>query len=117
MSFPKRTVALDFDGVLHAYNGYQNGLIQGPIPGALDAVNHFLDIGWTVVVFTTRDRCMVWEWLRTHGFPPLDVVNKKEPFWVIVDDRALTFHGEWTPEFKTRVALFEPYWIRNRRES
>ncbi len=114
MSKQKRTIALDFDGVLHKYNGYQNGKIDVPIAGALDAVNALLDAGNTVVVFSTRDKTMIESWLRQHDFPELKVTNVKEPFYVIVDDRAVTFEGVWSADYIDTLKAFEPYWIRAR---
>lgn len=54
-----RTIAIDFDGVLHRYAGYKGGKIDGPIRGARDAVAALQAAGHTVVVFTTRDATTV----------------------------------------------------------
>lgn len=115
MSRDKRTIAVDFDGVLHEYNGYQNGLIQGAQAGAWEAVKHLRQQGHTVVVFTTRSADLVARWLKDHGFPELEVSNVKRPFWAIVDDRAIRFDGNWE---RTLAELedFEPFWVRRRRE-
>jgi trehalose-6-phosphatase len=70
-----RTIALDFDGVLHSYAGYKGGLISGPIPGAVNAVNKLLAAGHTVVVFSTRPRPTIVDWLGLHGCPALEVTD------------------------------------------
>ena len=113
MSKQRRTIALDFDGVLHKYNGYQNGLVQGPIVGAKDAVETLLAAGNTVVVFTTRPPSLVEPWLKEHGFPPLEVTSVKRPFWVLVDDRAIHFGGSWEGLVK-EIEAFKPWWIAAR---
>jgi hypothetical protein len=114
MTRRRRTIALDFDGVLHRYNGYSNGFIDGPIDGARQAVERLLERGHTVVVFTTRDKPTVEAWLKTHGFPPLEVTNVKRPFYVIVDDRAFCFSGEWNADIVRQIEAFEPHWVKAR---
>lgn len=117
MSKQKRTIALDFDGVLHKYNGWQDGKIDGPIPGARDAVIEMLRRGQEVVIFSTRDPHMIRSWLVLHGFPQgLEITNVKKPFYVIVDDRAHAFQGEWSQEVLRDILKFEPYWIKARRK-
>lgn len=108
---PKRTIAIDFDGVLHQYDGYKNGLIREPIAGAKEGVEALLQQGHKVVVFSTRDAFMINEWLAKYEFPDLEVTNIKKPFYVIVDDRAVRFDGVWSNGFVESVASFEPYWI------
>ena len=85
-------------------------MIAGPIPGAREAVGKLLAAGHTVVVFSTRPRPTVVEWLATHGFPALEVTDVKRPFFVIVDDRAVNFQGTWTPELVEQIKNFKPYW-------
>lgn len=115
MSRERRTYAIDFDGVLHQYDGYKNGLIRGPIEGAREAVVELLDNGHEVVVFTTRDALIVNEWLAKHDFPKLEVTQQKRPFWLIIDDRAMPFDGSW--DGMVQKALdFEPYWVRRRKK-
>lgn len=113
MSRQRRTYAIDFDGVLHQYDGYKGGQINGPIQGARDAVLELLDHGHEVVIFTTRDALLVADWLSKYDFPKLEVTNAKRPFWLMIDDRALPFDGDWRGV--VRKALdFEPYWVRRR---
>lgn len=64
-----RTVAVDFDGVVHAYSrGWHDGTIYDePIPGALDAL-HALMRDYAVFIHTTREPEQVMPWLEGHGF-------------------------------------------------
>jgi hypothetical protein len=114
MTRKRKTIALDFDGVLHRYNGYNGGFIDGPIDGAREAAQALLDRGHTVVVFTTRDKATVETWLAAHGFPALEVTDVKRPFYVIVDDRAFVFNGVWSADVVRQIEKFEPYWIKAR---
>jgi len=59
-----RTVAVDFDGVIHLYSrGWFDGTIYDPpIPGALEALTE-LRTSYAVFVHTTRQPVAVAEWL------------------------------------------------------
>jgi hypothetical protein len=103
------TVAVDFDGVVHAYSkGWQNGAIyDGPVPGAIDAIKS-LQQHYAVFVHTTRDPEPVTEWLRGHDINATAeksgeyhefwndknwvlVTNRKLPAVAYIDDRAIRF--------------------------
>lgn len=76
------TIAVDFDGVIHAYSrGWQDGSIYDPpIPGALDALYELMRQD-SVFVFTTRDPEQVTEWLKEQGLN------------ATTDDSCLPCHG------------------------
>ncbi len=63
------TVAVDFDGVIHAYSrGWQDGSIYDPpLPGTVEAL-HALMAEYAVVVITTREPKQVMPWLEGLGF-------------------------------------------------
>ncbi len=79
----RRTLAVDFDGVLHRYSrGWQGGAIyDGPVDCALDSLQALQSAGFRLVVFTAReDLVAVRAWLLAHGFPAdLEVTNRKPP--------------------------------------
>lgn len=89
----KRTIALDFDGVLHAYSkGWQDGTIYDPpMPGAVNACKALAE-NFELIVFTTRENLLaVSAWLYEHKFPAITVTNRKPLAVVYIDDRALRF--------------------------
>jgi hypothetical protein len=104
------TIAVDFDGVIHAYSkGWHDGSIyDGPVPGAIDALRLLMDTD-AVFIHTTRDAGQVATWLLNHGLPvrvggdegrvfwnergSLLVTNRKLPARVYIDDRALHFQN------------------------
>lgn len=102
-----KTVALDFDGVIHSYRSGWTGPVplDPPEPGALEFVNALLDQGAKVVIVTTRaaeleGQLGTTDWLRYHGFPTgqLRVTNEKVPAIAYVDDRAVAYpaqSGAW----------------------
>ena len=110
----RKVIALDFDGVLHEYHGWNGGVLSAPIPGMLLLVDTLRAEGAYVVVHTTRDRSTVHRWLSEHGFPELEVYNEKwKRIDVFVDDRAVCFTPEWLNDvalFARRLLDFEPHW-------
>lgn len=110
----KPILCLDFDGVVHSYQSRWLGAavipdppVEGAIAFMLEALNHF-----DVVIFSSRSNqpggteAMV-EWLKYHagqtwyespagpGLESVRFVKEKPPAMVTLDDRAITFTGEW----------------------
>lgn len=100
------TIAVDFDGVIHAYSlGWCDGSIYDPpMPGAIEGLHQLLDQE-AVFIHTTRDPAQVAEWLTAHGFTcrtehngpfwnergELLVTNRKLAAVAYLDDRAVRF--------------------------
>lgn len=91
------TVLVDFDGVIHRYGkGWQDGsTYDDPMEGAKETLQELTDIGYNVVIFTTRDSGQIYEYLRKYQFPRYRVTNVKEPAVAMIDDRAIHF-TDWT---------------------
>lgn len=110
----RQTILLDFDGVLHSYNGWNGGrLNETPLPFARKAC-WLLAKTYRLVCFTTRatrpeQKLLVEEWLRRHGFPLMPVTATKEPAHLMIDDRALTFTS-WSDAFLQQVQTFRTHW-------
>ena len=123
----KPILCLDFDGVIHSYtSGWQGaGVIPDPpVPGAIaflhEAVLHF-----RVAIFSSRSHqdggiMAMRTWLETYiwatpGFimhnPPwfsaIEWPIEKPAAMVTLDDRAITFTGEW-PSIESLLA-FKPW--------
>jgi hypothetical protein len=99
---PRRTVCLDFDGVLHLYRSAWRGeaiIPDPPIHGTAQAVARLRE-QYRVVVHSTRcrtpeGRAAVAAWLREHAIEVDEVCEHKPPALVYVDDRAIRFRGDW----------------------
>ena len=98
----QQTVALDFDGVVHAYTTpwtSHNIIPDDPVPGAKEAIE-FLRKDYRVVIYTTRastveGKAAIYEWLYEHGISVDDVTAKKPRAIIYVDDRGFRFQGDW----------------------
>lgn len=114
MSTRKPILCLDFDGVIHSYTSGWQGVaeipdepVEGAIAFMLAALNYF-----SVQIYSTRSaypqgRAAMRAWLRTHaqaawwptpdgpGLEDIMFPDTKPPALVTIDDRALTFTGEW----------------------
>jgi hypothetical protein len=97
----KKTIALDFDGVIHKYTTPWTSpeeIPDGPVSGALDAVKEYLENDLEVIIFSTRANTAggiiaILTWLEKHGFPTLQVTAEKPRALVYVDDRGFHFGG------------------------
>lgn len=122
----KPILCLDFDGVIHSYTSRWQGAdvipdppVEGAIAFMLGALNHF-----DVVIFSSRSNQpggvpAMQEWLRQHagntwyetpdgpGLEDIRFVREKPPAMVTLDDRALTFTGQW-PAIAT-LREFKPW--------
>lgn len=104
-------VAVDFDGVIHAYSrGWADGTIYDePVPGAFSAL-HSLMSSYAVFVHTTRNSAEVADWITARSNIPctvevnpdaefwnvrgeLLVTNRKLPAVAYIDDRAIRFES------------------------
>ena len=105
MAERKPILVLDFDGVLHSYKSGWKGadvIPDLPVPGARKfcerALDHFR-------VFIVSSRCgqpggttAIMNWLTEHKFPmgiAVSVDGRKPAAFLTIDDRAITFTGEW----------------------
>jgi hydroxymethylpyrimidine pyrophosphatase-like HAD family hydrolase len=92
----KETIAVDLDGTLAHYNGYEGEDVIGrPIKPMLRRVRNWITDGKTVVIFTaraSRESAIqpIKDWLKENGIGGLEVTNEKRPDFVsIYDDRAV----------------------------
>jgi hypothetical protein len=103
-----RTIAVDFDGVLHDdYLGFHDGSCYGdPIKGSLDSIQR-LSLRFRVVVFSAKARAdrplynglsgaeLIWDWLRKHGLESYvsEVTSEKPRAELYIDDNGFRFEN------------------------
>ena len=93
-SMKNKTLATDFDGVLHRYSrGWYDGSIYDvPMEGAVDFTTKLTNEGWKLIVFTTRKEIeQIKLWLKKYNFPDMEVTNTKPIATAYIDDRAIRF--------------------------
>lgn len=115
------SISLDFDGVIHSYSkGWQDGSIYDqPIPGSIEFIG---EVMWkhqiSVFVLSTRNPYQIKEWFDNVVFKNkeslfstkiipdnlnkweekcvLGITNRKLVASVYIDDRSLTFDGDFS---------------------
>jgi hypothetical protein len=99
----KQTLCLDFDGVIHSCEqGWQEGEIYGTLlPGFLDWLEEARQY-FNIVIYSSRSatdegRAAMAQWLTKQAGKPLTVefAAVKPAAFLTIDDRALTFNGDW----------------------
>jgi len=104
------TIAIDFDGVIHAYSrGWQGGEIYDPpVIGTREALTELREKGWKIYIFSTRTNKIYHKndhppqeermktYLEEHGIPYDKIWSFGKPMAdIYLDDRALNFRGKW----------------------
>lgn len=127
----KPTICVDFDGVIHSYErGWQGGEIYGTVvPGFfewVESVRH----QFRLMIYSSRskdddlrNKMSVWlvrhlvAWQSEHGQCEkteeviFEFAHEKPAAWLTIDDRAVTFRGDWSaPELSAEAMLaFKPW--------
>jgi adenylylsulfate kinase len=91
-----RTIAIDFDGVIHAYSQGFQGLenaYDGPHEGALEAITDLHNLGYRLVIVSSRPAYIIRPWLEKYGMSHFfdEVTNVKRPAAFYIDDHAVEF--------------------------
>lgn len=105
----KKTICVDFDGVLNEYNGYEEGDLGEPLSASKEFIKE-LRKKYKVVILTSRPKEQVIDWLNNNGFPSMEVTNRKIPAVAYIDDRAIQFKGSYIQTIYEAIN-FKPYWM------
>ena len=103
----KPTIALDFDGVVHACDGAwtnSHDVNDAPVPGALNFIRSAIDGGFHVVLHTARALTAsvvphIYAWLAKHGLEErytwtiAITALKPAPVVAYIDDHGWRFEG------------------------
>jgi histidinol phosphatase-like enzyme len=87
-----RTLAIDLDGTLHDYTGWNDGHMNGPKEGAVEAWHKLQKAGYRLVIFTCRqDLDTVHAWMQEHFGCDAEITNMKPIAHCYIDDRSIRF--------------------------
>lgn len=106
----KKTICVDFDGVLNEYNGYEEGNLGEPLSASKEFIRQ-LRKKYKVVILTSRPKEQVIDWLNNNSFPSMEVTDRKIPAVAYIDDRAIQFNGSYIQTIYEAVN-FKPYWMK-----
>lgn len=103
--FQNKNLAIDFDGVIHEFNGWGDGTCYGqPLPGAIDAIKN-LATKYNIIIFTAKVRPdrplvngktgieLVTEWFKQYDLLQYitEITHEKPRACLYVDDKAYRF--------------------------
>lgn len=124
----KGPIALvDFDGVIHSYTSGWDESKEGetwipdaPVDGAKEGLEELKRLGYQVVIFTSRAKSIkgikaVRNWMTANNLYCDQIVLEKIPAVIMIDDRAVTFRGNWF-ETLQEIKNFKP-WTKQRSKS
>lgn len=99
----RKTIAVDFDGVITDYDGWRGERVLGrPRSDVTAALRKLRDLGWKIVVHTTRAETTLISFLSQAGVP-FDEINSNSDYknlgpkpvaTVYWDDRAVYYSGD-----------------------
>ena len=111
-----KIIAVDFDGVISEYEGWKGvGIFGKPVVGVQWSLNKFREMGAEVVIHTCRrETDLVVSYLKENNIPydyinfsprntELKLSHMKIGADIYIDDRALTFTGEWKETYRQVV--------------
>jgi len=107
----KKTILIDLDGVLNEYQGkFDKDLIPPIKLGAKDFIEN-LSEEFDLKLFTTRNKILASKWLIENKLDCYfsDITNVKELSWLIIDDRCLTFEGDYS-KIKEKISNFNAWY-------
>lgn len=119
MKIYKKTLLFDFDGVVHSYKSGWQGIDvipDKPVKGIKEAIESLRN-DYKIIIYSSR--CIkkegieaIKKYCKEHEIYFDDVVDKKPPAFLTIDDRCICFKGD-ADTLKTKIDYFVP-WIGKR---
>lgn len=107
----KNNILVDLDNVIHDMDKYDDNKIDGkPVEGAKEWIDKLKGAGKHIYILSARScrnfdskKELIEKWLDKYGIYYDEVVDKKVPASVFIDDRAIAFHGDWEDAYNEAV--------------
>lgn len=115
--FSGKIICVDFDDVINDYPGWANegfSTIRGsPIKGAKEGIEELRRLGYRIFVHSARcgyagGKYAIEQYLSTHDIVVDAVTEFKPPASVYLDDKGVTFTGDWSKAVQD-VHTFRPW--------
>ena len=107
----KKTLLIDLDGVLNEYKGgFDENFIPKPKQGAKEFLEKLCE-NFELKLYTTRNKILASKWLIENKIDNYftDITNIKELSWLVLDDRCLTFDGNFENALH-QIRNFKPWY-------
>lgn len=121
MSEHKKTICIDFDGVIHDYSKGWRGIdvYDRPIAGAKEGLLALRNAGWVIIIYTTRNDTpklreflesneLVFDYINVNPYQPMGSDKGKILADVYLDDKGITFDGDWEKTVSA-IQTFTPW--------
>ena len=104
----KKTILIDLDGVLNTYTGNFDPNFIPPIKDGAKEFLKNLSENYEIKLFTTRNKLLASKWLIENEIDIYfqDITNTKDVCYLYVDDRCITFDGNFT-SLKNKIENFK----------
>jgi adenylyl-sulfate kinase len=94
----RKTIAIDFDGVIHKYSQGFKGLDNAydePMEGTFRALTKLKSLGFQLKIMSSRPAPVIEQWLEEYSMSELisEVSNHKFPATIYIDDRGFKFES------------------------
>ena len=118
-----KTICIDIDGTICRYTDWIDASHFGDIiPGAVEVIKKLHENNWYIIIYSTRaDNALIEKFLKSNDiyydsinnnpFQPTNAIGAKPLADVYLDDRAITFNGDWNETY-TEIIEFIPWELK-----
>jgi len=111
----RNVISIDFDNTISTFEEYKGDtIIKGtPISDCVDYIN-LLFKRYKIIINTTRAKTVagkkaVEKWLKKYNIKYDLITNERVPYDLHIDDRTLSFKGQWNSEFYNEINSFKSW--------